>query len=377
MRKILFITGTRADYGKLKSLMNQVEKSPHFELYIFVTGMHMLSEYGSTWKEIEKDRFNNIYNFINQKVNSNMDIALSNTILGLSNYIDELKPDMIIIHGDRLEALAGAIVGALNNIRVAHIEGGEVSGTIDESIRHSITKLSHLHLVSNEEAKKRVIQLGEPADSIFIIGSPDIDIMLSDNLPTIEEVKKNYDISFEKFAILMFHPVTTEIYNLHNNIKCIVDTLISTKKNFIVIYPNNDHGSNIIINEYKKLENNRFFKIFPSMRFEYFLTLLKHSEFIIGNSSAGVRESGVYGIPSIDIGKRQEGRYSPNELKNIIHVNDNEKDALLNAINETSNHKIISKNFGDGKSDEKFMKILEGNQIWELEIQKKFNDVQF
>ena len=172
MKKIVFLTGTRADYGKLKSLMKVVQNSNKFQLHIFVTGMHMLEKYGATFKEIEKDGFKNIYKYINQKSNchNQMDIALSNTIIGLSNYCDEVSPDIIVVHGDRLEALAGAIVGAFNNIKVMHIEGGEVSGTIDESIRHSITKMSHFHLVSNEEAKKRIMQLGEREESIFYLG---------------------------------------------------------------------------------------------------------------------------------------------------------------------------------------------------------------
>lgn len=376
MRKILFLTGTRADYGKIKSLMKQVEKSDKLELYIFVTGMHMLSKYGSTWKEIEKDGFKNIYHFINQKANAHMDIALSNTILGLSNYVFELKPDLIVVHGDRLEALAGAIVGAFNNIKVVHIEGGEVSGTIDESIRHAITKFSHIHLVSNDEAKKRVMQLGESEDSIFIIGSPDIDIMMSGNLPTIEQVKDRYEIGFNDYGILMYHPVTTEVHKLKQNVKNLVDAVIESEKNYIVIYPNNDEGSSIILEEYERLRNNPLFKIYPSMRFEYFLTLLKHCEFMIGNSSAGIRETGLYGIPSIDIGNRQKGRYDLNVLKNLIHVNES-KYAILDAIEKQKEIQVFSKAFGDGKSDEKFIEILNDEMIWSSEVQKSFIDVKY
>ena len=142
-KRLIFITGTRADYGKIKSLIKMLEDDSNFEVFIFATGMHMLSDYGFTYKEIEKDGFTYIYPFINQSYDTSMDIALSNTITGLSFYIEQTEPDAIIVHGDRLEALAGAIVGAFNNIRVLHIEGGEVSGTIDESIRHAITKFSH------------------------------------------------------------------------------------------------------------------------------------------------------------------------------------------------------------------------------------------
>ncbi|MGP4105626.1 UDP-N-acetylglucosamine 2-epimerase [Virgibacillus sp. L01] len=372
MKKILFITGTRADYGKIKSLMRKVEDSDKFELYVFVTGMHMLAKYGSTWKEIMKDGFKNIYQYINQKSQSQMDITLSNTILGLSNYVQEFKPDMIVIHGDRLEALAGAIVGGINNIKVTHIEGGEVSGTIDESIRHAITKFSHIHLVSNEEAKRRVLQLGEKESSIQIIGSPDIDIMLSDELPVIDEVKDRYDINFDTYAILMYHPVTTELNEVANRVKILVDSLIKSQKNYIVIYPNNDEGNSIILDEYNRLSNNEKFKVIPSMRFEYFLTLLRNSQFIIGNSSTGIRESYIYGVSSINIGNRQEGRYDPTKQGNIISIEENEG-AVLESISSI-NPEISSLEFGDGTSDKKFIKLLEDETLWSIPIQKKFID---
>jgi len=373
VKKILFITGTRADYGKIKSLMKEVEKNPQFELHIFVTGMHMLKKYGYTIQEIKKDGFQNLYQFINQQNDAKMDITLSNTILGLSNYVNELQPDLIVVHGDRLEALAGAIVGSLNNIRVAHIEGGEVSGTIDESIRHAITKFSHIHLVSNEEAKNRVIQLGEKDSSVHIIGSPDIDIMLSDKLPTIDEVKNRYDILFDEYAIFIYHPVTTELDQLPTNVKNVVNAVIRSRKNYIVIYPNNDEGNRYIFEEYKRFENNSNFKVFPSMRFEYFLTLLKHSEFMIGNSSTGIRETEIYGIPSVDIGNRQKGRYKLSKTSNIIYTPDSEE-LILKAINLVEDKQYTNFNFGDGKSHTKFIRLLENGTIWESSLQKNFVD---
>lgn len=376
VKKIVFITGTRADYGKLKSLMKKVEQSDKFELHIFVTGMHMLYKYGSTYKEVEKDRFKNIYRYINQSSESshNMDKTLSNTILGFSNYCKEILPDMIVVHGDRLEALAGAIVGAFNNIRVAHIEGGEVSGTIDESIRHSITKMAHYHFVSNEDAKRRIIQLGEKEDSIFVIGSPDIDIMYSDTLPTINQVKKKYNIKFDKYSICMYHPVTTEVSNLKKNIKQVVDAILESEKNYIVLYPNNDMGSDIIIEEYSRFKNCDNIKIYPSMRFEYFLTLLRNCQFIIGNSSSGIREACVYGKNAIDIGNRQKGRYD-GSLKNIVHINEDKKD-ILEVINKLNNNtKNSISHFGNGNSDNKFLDIILKEEIWDKNIQKMFVDI--
>lgn len=374
-RKIVFLTGTRADYGKIKSLMKRIIQDKEFELYLFVTGMHMLSRYGSTWREIEKDGFKNVYHFINQSKNTPMDLALSNTIGGLSNYISEIEPDLIVVHGDRLEALAGAIVGAFNNIRVAHIEGGEISGTIDESIRHAVTKFAHLHLVSNEESKKRIIQLGEKTDHIFIIGSPDIDIMHSKSLPTIKEAKKRYDIPFEHYGIVMYHPVTTEIDKLSKNIEAFTTALIESNRNYIIIYPNNDLGSDTIIKQYELLANNDKFVIYPSIRFEYFLTLMKYADFMIGNSSAGIRESIVYGTPAIDVGNRQSGRYLKDQNPLIIHA-DECTDKLLHAINKIPQHKVyVNSQFGNGDSAEKFMGIIKQSTIWNVDIQKKFSDL--
>ena len=157
-RKILFLTGTRADFGKLKPLISRVRDCEDFQYEIFVTGMHMLSRYGHTYLEIPKSGFDRYFLHINQHdaVDQQMDMVLAHTVLGLGNYVREFTPDLLVIHGDRIEALAGAIVGGLNNILVAHVEGGEVSGTIDELIRHSVSKLSQLHFVANEEARQRL-----------------------------------------------------------------------------------------------------------------------------------------------------------------------------------------------------------------------------
>ena len=190
-KKILFLTGTRADFGKIKALIKGVEDEPGFEAFVFVTGMHLQWEYGYTLLEIEQCKFSNVHTFGNYTHESTMDLTLAKTIEGLSDYCKEIKPDLIMIHGDRVETLAGAIVGSLNNILVSHIEGGEVSGTVDELIRHSVSKLSHIHFVSNEEAENRLLQMGEIKESIFEIGSPDIDIMFSKNLPTLKKVREN------------------------------------------------------------------------------------------------------------------------------------------------------------------------------------------
>lgn len=373
MKKVLFITGTRADYGKMKPLMKKVENCDSLEAYIYVSGMHLIGVLGNTYKEVLKDNYKNVYvayGLSNTRVAS---YDLGDVICNFTGYVKKIQPDMIVVHGDRIDALAGAAVGALNNILVAHIEGGELSGTIDESLRHAISKLAHIHFVSNPEAKARLIQMGEIEQNIYIIGSPDIDIMMSPNLPSLEAVKKRYGIDFSEYAILMYHPVTTEYEKLPDNIKEVVDAAIESEKNYIVIYPNNDSGYEFILEEYRKFKNNPHFKIYPSLRFEFFLTLLKSAEFIMGNSSAGIREAAVYAIPDIDIGTRQNRRYSLDVSKNIQHVMENKKE-ILGAISSVQEYKISGSEFGNGESSEYFMDLISSKDIWNTKLQKNFID---
>lgn len=368
-KKIAFLTGTRADFGKIKSLLQILQNNDEFEPYIFVTGMHLQKEYGYTLIEIEKCEFKNISTFQNFTNEATMDLTLSKTIEGFSAYVKEVSPDLIVVHGDRVEALAGAIVGSLNNILVAHIEGGELSGTIDELIRHSVSKLSHIHFVSNESAKTRLLQMGEIPNSIFVIGSPDVDIMFSNKLPTIDVVKKYYEIAFENYGVAMFHPVTTEFDNMKEYAQNFVEALLEDDKNYVVIYPNNDLGSKLILEEYQKLEGNLRFRVFPSVRFEYFLTLLKNANFIIGNSSAGIREAPYYNIKTINIGSRQENRAVHNHIINTSY----DKNEILKGIQlECIIKKEEQPKFGDGNSAVQFMSCLKSESLWMINHQKQF-----
>lgn len=375
MKKIVFLSGTRADWGKIKALVQKVKESKKFEYKIFACGMHLLELYGKTFIEIYKDGFDEVFLAKPYKHQEKMDLALSECIKQFSYLVKDYKPDLIVVHGDRLEALSGAIVGAFNNILVAHIEGGEVSGTIDESIRHSISKLAHLHFVANNEAKKRLLQLGERGEDIFVIGSPDIDLMLGD-LPSMQEVEEHY-YQIKPFngdyAIFLYHPVTTEEKNLQKNITQTLKALKKSALNYIVIYPNNDLGSKTILKAYKNLEGDPHFALFKSLKFEAFLTLLKNARFIIGNSSAGIREAPIYAIPCINLGSRQEGRYK--ESEGIISIKESEKE-ILSAIERVKNLGLDSSlEFGAGESAKEFINVLESGEIWSRKLQKKFVDM--
>ena len=374
-KKILFLTGTRADFGKLKSLIQITQSSQDFFAEVLVTGMHLQEKYGETIDEIYKSNISNISSFANHH-DPKMDIVLAETIMGISKHINKELPDLIIVHGDRVESLAGAIAGALNNTLVAHIEGGELSGTVDEIIRHAVSKMSHIHFVSNQEAKNRLMQLGEIEKNIFTIGSPDLDLMNPGSLPSLEVVKKYYGIEFTKYSVVMYHPVTTEIGDLEQNINSVFEALERTQKQYVVIFPNNDLGTEIIIKRINQLSQNINFKIFPSLRFEYFLRLLKDSEFIIGNSSAAIREAPFYKTPSINIGSRQYRRGRSPSIINCTH----DVDEILNTINNLDDLVHFEKSdtdyFGDGASNHNFLKIISQKSFWDISNQKYFQDLK-
>jgi UDP-N-acetylglucosamine 2-epimerase (hydrolysing) len=373
-KKILFLTGTRADFGKLKSLIRICNATPGFDVSIFATGMHLQEQYGYTYHEIEKSGFTNIHGFNNHEEGSGMDTTMAKTIEGLSVYVKENRPDLLVVHGDRIEALAGSVVGALNNILVAHIEGGEVSGTVDELIRHAVTKMSHLHFVSNNEAAARLVQMGELPESIHVIGSPDMDVMVSADLPSLDEVKQHYEIPFDAYGIIMFHPVTTELDLMRSASENLFDAAKQSGLNYVVVYPNNDMGSDLILQSIYSMESDNHFRVFPSIRFESFLTLLRNSQLILGNSSAGIREAPFYGIPTVNIGSRQSGR-SANP--NLLHCT-YDTISISNAIEKAvfAGRFDSMHDFGSGSSDIRFISALQNPITWKTESQKRFLDIK-
>jgi len=369
-KKIIFVTSTRADFGKLKSLIKICKKNKNFQVHIVITGMHLIGKFGNTYREVLKVFKKNIIKFKNQSLNDGLELILAKTTSKFSNIVKKIKPDLIVIHGDRVEALSCALVGSLNHILTAHIEGGEVSGTIDDTIRHALTKLSHIHFVGSNTAYKRVLKMGENKDSIFNIGSPDIDIILKKKLPNIVHVKKRYSINFSNYAILLWHPVTSKTYTLKKDTVKLLNFLEKLNRNVIIIYPNNDPGSSYILNVYSKIKNKKF-KILKSLRFESFLTLLKNSEFIIGNSSSAIYEAPMFNIPSINIGDRQHKRLKLSTIKNyqIDELNTQGIERFIKNFKKAKRN-----NFGTGNSDKKFISVIKKKEFWKISNQKIFSD---
>ena len=377
IKKMVFISGTRADYGKIKPLIKNISKKKKIKIFIFVTGMHLIKKYGYTVNEIKKDFKKNIFSYKNNKENSeNYLNTFKNTVDVFGKFINQNKIDAVVIHGDRVESLAAATSAFLSQIKILHIEGGEVSGNIDETIRHSISKLSNTHFVSNKLAFKRLYQMGEKRSQIHIIGSPETDVIFSKKLPSVKKLNKRYDIEFSEYAIVILHPFNEKLDKYKSEVNIFFEAIKKSQKNYVVIYPNNDQGSEIIINKINELGKNKQFKLIRSMRFEYYLTLLKNTNFIIGNSSSGVRESQNYGVPCINVGNRQ---FKRSNSKNIFNSTF-KKNQILNLIKKLSKKRRInstekSYRFGIGKSAEKFSKIIMKNKFWEENNQKYFNDI--
>jgi len=286
--------------------------------------------------------------------------------------VQEHRPDLVVIHGDRVEALACALVCATNYIRCAHIEGGEVSGTIDEVYRHCNSKLATYHFVSSEDAARRVMALGEDQAHVHAIGSPELDFHAASTGVSIAEVKQRYDIPFDDYGICVFHPVTSEAGSMGQQATSFFDALKASDRCFVVISPNNDPGSQAIFEQIDQLPVDRF-RVLPSMRFSHFSELMKHASAMVGNSSAGVREAPFIGIPSLDIGTRQTNRA---KAPSVSFAAAAERAKIAAFLGQTWGHRFESHAaFGGGSAAERFVRILNDPAFWQASLQKTFHDV--
>ncbi|MES2667509.1 MAG: UDP-N-acetylglucosamine 2-epimerase [Pseudomonadota bacterium] len=369
-RSILFLTGTRADFGKLEPLAAAARDAGH-RVTFFVTGMHMMDRYGLTKLEIQRMAGVRVHEFLNQRPGDGQDIVLAKTVIGFSDYITEHRPDLIVIHGDRIEAVAGALVAATNYIPSAHIEGGEVSGTIDEMFRHCNSKLAAHHFVSSDQAKKRVMAMGEPASSIHVIGSPELDFHAGPSGVTLDQVKARYDIPFDSYGIAVFHPVTSEQATMGAQAAGLFGALAGSGRHFVVIAPNNDPGSEAIFAVLDGLPKDRF-RVIPSMRFAHFSELMKNAACMVGNSSAGVREVPFLGIPSLDIGTRQTNRALAASVQSCTAFDSAAIAAFL--AQHWGQRVAPDTGFGQGRAADRFAAILGSAAFWDQGLQKVFID---
>lgn len=368
---LLFVTGTRADFGKLEPLAIAARDAGH-DVAFFVTGMHMLDRYGLTKLEVHRTKGVRVYEFLNQRVGDPQDMILAKTVTGFSDFLAEHRPDLVVIHGDRVEALACALVCATNYVRSAHIEGGEVSGTIDEIYRHCNSKLASHHFVSSDAAKARVMALGEAPEAIHVIGSPELDFHAGSSRVTLAEVKDRYAIPFDDYGICTFHPVTSEQATIGAQAQALFSALEASNRNFVVIAPNNDPGSEDIFTVLDRLPEDRF-RVLPSMRFAHFSELMKHASAMVGNSSAGVREAPFLGIPSLDVGTRQTNRA---DAPSLVFAAADDADTIAGFLRDNwgvSHTRHTA--FGTGNAAERFVEVLKEDGFWTASMQKRFRDI--
>lgn len=370
MKKILYVSGTRADYNLMKSVLESIEKHGSLELEIVATGMHLMDEFGNTYNEIEKDNFklHKINTIIEKDDRHSMAIFLGKFIQKLTEKIEEIKPDMILVLGDRIEMLGAAMTGAYLGIPIAHAHGGEVTETIDEVARHAITKLANIHFPATEQSAERIIKMGENKKFVFVTGAPGLDPILNQELLSKEKIFEKYSFdTTEHLLIVIQHSVTSEFAESSKQMEETMEAIKEKKIPALVIYPNSDPGGREIIKTIEKYRQYNFIHISKNIPSLDFLSLMKHATAIIGNSSCGIIEAPSFHLPAINIGTRQKGRERAN---NVIDVN-YDKDEIKAAIEKSMSPEFIAflkqiKNpYGDGLTGQRIAKILA-----EVEIQR-------
>lgn len=383
-RKIAVVTGARAEYGYLRSLIRKIEENRKLELLLYVTGMHLLKEYGSTIQEIKKDRFRikRIVDMDMKTDSTELDMAKSigKGIIGFADMFKKDDPDILVVFGDRIEPFTATIAATSMNIPIVHIGGGEVGlGDVDDNLRHSITKLAHLHFTSSEQSKERILKLGEEAWRVFQVGALSLDIILNEKLLHREKLCRKYKFPDKPLILVSYHPVTTEWGVAKNQMRQVVEAVatVANEENMgiVVIYPNYYPGGFQIIQVIKNfIQKNKNICVFENLpHFEY-VSLMAASSVLVGNSSSGVIEAPSLGIPYVCIGTRQQGR---EKAKNVIDVGYG-KNEIIEGIKRALFDKgfldLVKKcenPYGDGKTSERIVKILSEIEIDKNLLQKR------
>jgi len=376
-RKIACITGTRADYPRVRSVLKEISSRDNLELYIIVTGSHLLQEYGYSAQEIIDDGF-----VISKKVEMflgdfdtplGMAQASARCTSGVAKALSEIDPDIVLITVDRVETLASITAACLMNFPIAHIQGGEVTGTIDESIRHAVTKLSHIHFPATLDAAKRIIKMGENEKYVFNTGCPYIDEINNLKPKKLSILAKDYGFDFSKKIIIFTqHSVTTEFESSLEQVEKTIKALEAfPEAQIICFFSNTDAGGKRIIERINKQKN--FIKI-PNMLSKDFLSLMNYASLMIGNSSAGIREAPSFKLPVINIGSRQNGRLRAINVIDVDHDSDNIKAAIKKGL---YNHKFLDSlkdlvnPYGNGTAALQIVDILEKIELNKKLIQKE------
>ena len=387
MKKIISIlSATRAEYGLLKPIIKGLSAIDEFNVRIVVTGAHLSPEFGLTYREIEKDGFS-IDEKIEILLSSDSPASISKSmglaLIGFADYFQRVNPFLLIVLGDRYETIAVALAAMNQRVPIVHLYGGETTeGAIDESIRHAITKLSYLHFTSTEENRKRVIQLGEHPERVYNVGAIGIENIKSENLLSKNELEQELGMSLtDKFALVTFHPVTLENNSSQTQIEALLDVCIKYSSiKFIFTKANADSEGRLInqlIGEYSKKYLNIL--LFASLGTVKYLSAMRYSLMVIGNSSSGLVEAPSFGIPTVNIGDRQKGRIQASSVINCEpNINSIQK-AIEIALSEefATIAKFTANPYGDGKTSKKIVEIIyDVVSKSEMNIKKSFYDYE-
>ena len=376
-KNILIVTERRADFSRFKPILNLIKKDKEFDYQLLVTGLHLVKDFGYTIKEIRSEKFkvykkfkifkNNYFKFND---GAEMSKAIGIGFIQISNILKKAKPHLILSGFDIAANFVVTVCGAHMNIPVAHIQGGEVSGTIDESLRHGMSKFANFHFTANLETKKRLIKMGELPKHIFPVGCPSIDALIYEKIISKEKIKKKFNVDLNKKTLLIIqHPVTSEISKSHNQILSLLKAIKKTNLQSLIIFPNNDAGSSKILKAIKKSRINYT----KTLNLSEYKTFLTNDIILVGNSSSGIHEAATFKVPVVNIGTRQNGRTKP---KNVIN-SDYNTDKIFKAIMKAnSNHflssiKNLKNPYGDGKSAKKIFRIIKKLNLSKFNTQKK------
>lgn len=384
MRKIAVFTGTRAEYGLMYWIIKGLSENPLVELQLYVGGMHLSPEFGRTINQIENDGFE-VTEKLEFLLSSDTSVGIAKSmglaLISAADSFHRTTPDLIVVLGDRFEAMAICQAAMVAQIPIAHIHGGETTeGLIDEAVRHSITKMAHLHFTATEEYRQRVIQLGEQPDRVYNVGAPGIDSINSLNLMSINEVSLSidFDITSSRYMVVTYHPVTLDKDGAINSLKELISALKEyIYHKFIITYPNADtHGRALIplLEDFKEEFPERVLLVKSLGQLRY-LSVLKHCELVIGNSSSGLIEAPTFKVPTINIGNRQQGRIAGDT---VIHCKGDKEsivDALKLAISDEFKEKcLLSKNpYGEGNSSQRILDIITKSSLTNM-VYKRFYD---
>lgn len=384
--RICVVTGTRAEYHLLFPLMKAIRQDDDLDLLLAITGAHLSNKYGNTYREIEKDGFHIDAKIpILEKEDKPKDIntAMSRAITGFSDYFWEVKPDMIILLGDRYELLSAAIAAMNYKIPIAHLHGGETTeGAIDECIRHAISKMSYLHFTSCEAYRRRVIQLGESPDRVFNVGAIGLENIRRQRFMSLGELEDSLNFSLEgKFAVVTFHPVTLEEGTAEEEFTQLLNALDCFPELKIIFTKSNADSGGLIINQmidrYVEKNKSRCVAVF-SLGMVRYLSALRYAAVVIGNSSSGIIETPSFKVPTVNIGDRQRGRIQAKNILNCIPAKGEIGDSIEKALSfEFRQYVKDTENpYGDGFVSDKILLHIKEVLRQGIDLKKSFYNIQ-